>query len=204
MSDVSIGGGNKATSLWVDDIGSNTLDRAQKLLAGIPGGVGKAVGSALKRAASSGEAYAARALRKEYVVKASDYKEYTTSKRHIDTDASGATEVSLEFHGYHIPLIRFDATFGKDGRITARVRKDSAKQTLENAFAAKLGDRTGIYERIGDKRFPIRQFWGPSTTQMMDSNDDVAEDIATHIRDTFDKRIEHEITRVLNGWGGKQ
>ena len=34
MSDVSVGGGNKATSLWVDDIGSNTLDRAQKLLAG--------------------------------------------------------------------------------------------------------------------------------------------------------------------------
>lgn len=43
MSDVSVGGGNKATSLWVDDIGSNTLDRAQKLLAGIPGGDRKSV-----------------------------------------------------------------------------------------------------------------------------------------------------------------
>ncbi len=203
MSDVTLGSGDKVDSLWIDDIGSNTLDRAQKLLAGIPGGVGKAVGAALKRAAASGEAYAARAIRKEYVVKASDYKEYTKSKRHIVTDASGATEVSIEFYGYHIPLIRFDTSFGKDGRIAVRVRKDSAKKTLENAFAAKLGDRTGIYERVGDKRFPIRQFWGPSTTQMMDSNDDVSEDIATHIKNTFDKRIEHEITRVLNGWGAR-
>lgn len=202
MSDISIGGGDKADSLWIDDIGSNTLSRAQKLLAGIPGGVSKAVGSALKRAASSGEAYAARAVRKEYVVKASDYKEYTTSKRHIQTNTSGSTEVSIEFYGYHIPLIRFDTAFGKDGRITARVRKESARQILDNAFAAKLGERIGIYERIGEKRFPIRQFWGPATTQMMDSNDDVAEDIAAHIRNTFDKRIEHEITRVLNGYGG--
>ena len=204
MSDIYVGVGDYVSNLWEDDIGSNTIDRAQKLLAGIPGGFNKAVGSALKRSASSGEAYAARAIRSEYVVKSNDYKEYTKSKRHVDTDASGATEVSIEFIGYHIPLIRFDTTFGKDGRITARVRRDSAKKTLENAFVANIGGRTGIYERIGDKRFPLRQFWGPTTTRMMDSNDDVAEDIATHIRDTFDKRIEHEITRVLNGWGEKQ
>ncbi len=195
-------GWNTSTGLWVDDIGSNSLDRAQKLLAGIPGGFNRAVSAALKRSASSGEAYAARAVRKEYIVKASDYKEYTTSKRHITTSASGATEVSIEFRGYHIPLIRFDSAFGKDGRVTARVRRSTAKQTLENAFAAKFGERTGIYERMGDKRFPVHQLWGPSTTQMMDSNDDVAEDIAEKIRDTFDKRIDHETLRVLNGWGG--
>lgn len=195
--------GSTSSGLWIDDIGGNSLDRAQKLLAGIPGGFSKAVSAALKRSASSGEAYAARAVRKEYIVKASDYKEYTASKRHITTSASGTTEVSIEFRGYHIPLIRFDATFGKDGRVVARVRRNSAKQTLENAFAAKFGGRTGIYERVGDKRFPVRQLWGPSTTQMMDSNDDVAEDIAEKIRDTFDKRIDHETLRVLNGWGGK-
>lgn len=194
--------GNQSYGLWIDDIGGNSLERAQKLLAGIPGGFSKAVGSALKRSASSGEAYAARAVRKEYLVKASDYKEYTTSKRHITTSASGATEVSIEFRGYHIPLIRFDSAFGKDGRVVARVRRNSAKRTLDNAFAAKFGERTGIYERIGEKRFPVHQLWGPSTTQMMDSNDDVAEDIAEKIRDTFDKRIEHETLRVLNGWGG--
>lgn len=202
MNDIYLSANNELINFRVDDVGSNTIERAKKLLAGIPGGVKKAVGSALKRASSSGEAYAARAVRKEYLVKASDYKEYTTSKiRHIVTDASGATEISIQFHGYHIPLIRFDTSFGKDGKIAVRVKRGSAKQTLENAFIVKK-DRLGIYERIGDDRFPIRQFWGPATTQMMDSNDDVSEDIANHIRETFDKRIEHEITRVLNGWGG--
>lgn len=200
MSDISVNENSKAASVKLDDMGS--YDHAKKLLAGIPDGVSKAVGSALKRTASSGEAYAARAIRQEYIVKASDYKEYTRSKRHVTHDVSGATEVSIEFFGYHIPLIRFDTAFGKDGRITARVRKTSARQTLENAFAAKLGERTGIYERTSEERVPIRQFWGPSTTQMMSANEAVKEDIASHIRNTFDKRIEHEITRVLNGYGG--
>lgn len=199
MSEIRIGDQSGFT-VQIDDIGGNSLERAQKLLAGIPGGLNKAALSALKRAGTSGEAYAARAVRKEYLVKASDFKEYTASKRHVTTDASG-TEVSIEFRGYHIPLIRFDAAFGKDGRVSARVRRNAVRQTLDNAFTAQFKGKSGIYERVGAPRFPLRQFWGPATTQMMYSSEAVFDDIEQHIRDTFDKRLEHEVNRVLNGWG---
>ena len=48
------------------DIAEESLDRVTKLLAGISGGVHKAVGSALARAASSGKTTARRAVAEEY------------------------------------------------------------------------------------------------------------------------------------------
>ena len=64
----------------VDDIGDGSIDRAMKVLAGFPHGADKAIGSAIKRAAQSGEAYAARGVRNEYYINASDFKSYTRSK----------------------------------------------------------------------------------------------------------------------------
>ncbi len=190
---------DKGFSLYLEGLEENSVTRAEKILSGIPGGLSKALGAALKRTASSTEAFSARAVRAEYVVRASDFKEYTAAKRHIST-CGGYAQASIEFKGYHIPLIRFDTTVGKDGRITSRVKRNSSKQVLDNAFSARLGSDFGIYERIGVKRFPVRQFWGPATTQMMYSNESVTDAIDQHARDTFDKRMEHEITRILAGF----
>ena len=202
MSNIYSSLDNKERNIWVDDIGSNTIDRVTKLLAGIPKGAKKALSSALKRASSSGEAFAARAVRAEYYISASNFKQFTKSARNIVTTDRG-TEISIKYFGTHIPLIRFDTHIAKDGRVTSRVMRSSARQTLDNAFSAKFGSITGIYERKGEDRFPLRQLYGPAVAQMMDNNDDVSESIAKHIRDTFEKRAEHEILRVLNGWEGK-
>ena len=37
---------------------------------------------------------------------------------------------------------------------------------------------------------------------MMYSNEDVLDDIEQKMADTYEKRIDHEILRVMNGWGG--
>ena len=190
----------KGFGLFLDDIGGGSLSRAEKLLAGISGGFSKALSAALKRTATSTESFAARAVRSEYVVKASDFKEFTTSKRHI-TISPGACEASIEFKGYHIPLVRFSTTVVKGGKISTKVKRESARQVLDNAFAARLGNDFGIYERIGTKRFPIRQLWGPATTQMMYSNEHVTDSIDEHAREVFENRMEHEINRILAGFG---
>ncbi|MBE6537941.1 MAG: hypothetical protein E7671_00560 [Ruminococcaceae bacterium] len=203
MSNVYSSSGNKDREIWIDDIGATSLDRVTKILAGIPGGAKKAIGSALKRASSSGEAFAARAVRSEYHIGASDFKEYTKSSKQISATSAG-TEVSIKYHGTHIPLVRFDTHYDKDGKVVSRVKRSSARETLNNAFTAMFGGVVGIYERKGDARFPLRQLYGPATPQMMDANDDVSESIANHMRETFDKRIEHEMLRVMNGWEGKQ
>lgn len=47
----------------------------------------------------------------------------------------------------------------------------------------------------------MEQKFGPSTGHMM-RNEEVIEKMDETIRDTYEKRVEHEILRVLNGWGG--
>ena len=56
------------TTFITDDIGGSTgsVKRAEQILAGFPHGAEKAIGSAIKRAATSGEATAAREVRKSY------------------------------------------------------------------------------------------------------------------------------------------
>ena len=58
---------NGISTFLVNDVGGDNIDWVSKMLAGIPHAADKAIGSAIKRAARSGEAYAARAVRNEYL-----------------------------------------------------------------------------------------------------------------------------------------
>ena len=51
------------------------------------------------------------------------------------------------------------------------------------------------------KRFPVEELYGPATPQMMYSNEEVMDEIEDKMAETYEKRIDHEILRVLNGWG---
>lgn len=185
-----------------DDVGesSGKIDRAIKLLAGFPHAADKAIGSAIKRAATSGEAYAARVVGKHYYVKAGDFKHYTKSKRKIYT-SGGETVVDIEFRGRHIPLLKFKTSVGSNGLVRAQVKRSSNSDILSHVFRQQVGNQhIGLFERVGEKRLPIEEKFGPSTPQMMSANDDVSQEIGDKVRETFDKRIEHEIMAVMNGW----
>lgn len=184
----------------VDDVGDESIERAKKLLAGIPRGIGKALGSALKRTIKSTEAFAAKEIRQEYFIKASDFKKYTSASQRFQSDTSGTT-VDLEFRGYHVPLINFSTYIAKDGRVSVRVKRSSVRTVLDRVFVQTMqtGHR-GLYERKYDERLPIRELFGPSVPQMMRYNEDVEQAIGDHAREEFDKRLEHEVTALLNGW----
>lgn len=185
----------------VDDVGDGTIDRTINLLAGIAHGAEKAIGSAVKRAATSGIAYASKRVREEYLISSSDFKKYTKTKRRIVTDRNGTT-VDIELRGYHIPLYKFDTKVDKNGVVSARVKRSSSRAILDHVFKQEVGkySHIGIFERVSDERMPITEKFGPSVPQMMAYNDDLEQDIGDHIREKFDERIEHEITAVLNGW----
>lgn len=183
------------------DVGGTSVERARLLLTGIQDGVKKAVGSALARTMTSSEAYAARAVRAEYVVSASTFKAYTNAS-HKDKKIRDNV-VTITYSGHHIPIIELDRSFTKDGHVSVRVKRNSAREVLDHAFTATIGGKTGIYERETEARTPLRQIYGPSTPQMMSANEEVSAAIGEQMRETFDKRMEHEITRLLNGWGGK-
>ena len=172
------------------DIAEEGFDRVSAILSGIPGGANRAVGSALARAAAAGKTVAKRAVTQEYAISSSEFSNRTKNINNIQRGSNG-----------EVPLRVFDTKVDRSGRVVTRVKKSGARQALDHAFEAKMGSHYGIYERQGEKRFPVKELFGPATPQMMYSNENVMDSIEAKMASTYEERIEHEITRVLNGWG---
>ena len=183
------------------DVVEDSLDKATRLLAGINGGVYKAVGSALSRAAATGKTAAKQPVTKEYTISQSEFLARTRSINHFVRESSGGISVVFGFRGNVIPLMKFNTRVNGSGQIVTQVKRSGSAETLNRAFSAQMGGHKGIYERVGVKRFPVEELYGPATPQMMYSNEEVTDEIKRKVADTYEKRIDHEILRILNGWG---
>lgn len=190
------------TRVYFDDVAESSLDRASKLLAGIPDGVYRAVGSAIKRAAQRGSTVGLKIVSEEYAISQGELKARTKNINTIVKDSAGSYEVTFGYRGNVIPLIKFDTKFGADGKVHTRVLRANAQQALENAFIARVGGHTGVFEREGPDRFPIRELFGPSAVQAFYNREETTDKMYEEIVNTYESRIEHEILRVLNGWRG--
>lgn len=192
---------DKIYSGIVDVIAEENFGKAKLLLNGIPGGVYKAVGSALTRAASAGKTEAKRAVSQEYTISSGDFLQYTRNINHFVRGGDGSVEVVFGFAGYPIPLMHFQTRIDSEGRPVAHVKRANTPELLSHAFRQLVRGHYGIYEREGAARYPIHELYGPATTQMMYANEDVLDAIEEKMVETYEKRIDHEILRVLNGWG---
>lgn len=182
------------------DISGKALDRASRLLAGIPGGVEKAAKSALTRAADKGRVGAAREVGKLYHLKDANFDKYTKLHSRI-TIAAGEITLNVKFRGFHIPLIRFNTRMTASGRISVQVERSSSAKTLEHVFRAEMkSSHIGLFERVGRSSLPIEEKLGPSAPQMMGSNPALATAIGDLMATEFENRMEHEILVVMNGW----
>lgn len=184
------------------DVVEDSLPRVQALLSGIKSGWQKAVGSAIKRAADSGKTISKKAVTQEYAISQNTYLYETRNINHFQNDSTGGVSVVVGYAGYAIPLLKFDTTVSGDGRVSAHAKRSSPKESLDHAFLANMGGHSGIYERTGNARFPVRQIYGPATPQMIYSNEAVTDAIEEKMVETYEKRIEQEILRILNGYGG--
>ena len=183
------------------DVVEDSLDKATRLLAGINGGVYKAVGSALSRAAATGKTAAKQPVTKEYTISQSEFLARTRNINHFVRESSGGISVVFGFRGNVIPLMKFNTRVNGSGQIVTQVKRSGSAETLNRAFSAQMGGHKGIYERVGVKRFPVEELYGPATPQMMYSNEEVMDEIEAKMAETYEKRIDHEILRILNGWG---
>ena len=153
----------------------------------------------LKRAATrpnKSRQYAAE----EYTIQG-DFMKNVRQKSHITSEAGGVVSMSISYAGNVVPLLTFKTKYSRSGLLQTQVKRNGASAVLEHAFAARVFGPIGVFERVGEKRFPVEQKFGPSTAHMM-QNEQAVERMDETIRETLDRRLEHEITRVLNGWGG--
>jgi len=176
----------------IEEIGEHTLERAALLLNSIPGGSETAIRSALKRAESAGKSKGAGYASAIYNISAGTFKSLCSIR-----SSGGGTTIYITYAGAQIPLTTFNPTGGQQGGVKVAVKRGPRKP-LPHAWHGN-GYGYGVWERVGSRRFPITKLFALGTGQMM-ANPAVAEPFTAEVKEVFESRLEHEITRLLNGW----
>jgi len=186
----------------VESVGQNTLDRVNKILAGIQNGGGaiKAVYQAAKRAGERAKTEAGRFAGAEYTIGKGGFMSHCKIQTHASGGSGGASSVSITFAGQVIPLIEFNTRWSKGGGLTTTVKSGSTA-TLSHAFAAPVYGSTQAHEHVNGTTGGVKTLYGPSTGQMM-QNEKIIQQMDKVIAETFEERIDHEIGRILAGIGG--
>lgn len=178
-------------------ITAEQIERTTKVLDGVPGGTQKALYNAIQRGATTIRKEAATEAASVYRISASDFKRQARVK---SSASSGELSANVLFAGNLIPLIQFKVSYGRGGGVSAAVKKGGGG-AIKSAFITNMGFGIRVFERVGAPRFPVEQKYGPSAAHMV-NEDTVRERIEKKAQETVDKRLEHEITRLLNGLGG--
>jgi hypothetical protein len=74
------------------------------------------------------------------------------------------------------------------------------KQKLgKDAFVQKMpSGHVGVFHRLGEERLPIKEITGPSVTGLFKANEKIHDAVWGKIFDTFEKRVIHELHRILD------
>lgn len=184
------------------EITAEQVERVNAVLGGLQNAPNKVFYNVINRALSTVRAQSAKQAAAVYQIRNRDFKEYAKTKmsKASSTDLAG----EIEFAGTVIPLMKFKVSPKEPKKQTVSVSVLRAKggTRLEMAYVADLGKYgIGVFERQTSKRESSQQLYGPSAAHMM-GNEEVLEKIEAAAQETIDKRVEHEISRILNGYGG--
>lgn len=198
-------------------IDASGLKQLEKQLNGIPKGVPKVLRRTLGETVKRSKKGIAETIQSEYTLKKSGDIKKAISSQDLSVDNTGA-EVTLVVKSGAAPLKDFKhspakMTFGRGKVLTASV-KNGQGGPIPSAF--KTGMRSGhigIYKRVGGRfmaktnvkgpykgmqtRQAIDELFGPSIAAMA-SSDTSRPKIEKIIKDTFDKRLDHNIDYLLS------
>lgn len=195
-------------------VSQETIDRISVLLSDVPKGTERALVNAANRGLAKARTEAFKGVTSEYKITKKVISEYT--KDSIKNATTSDLCAKLIFVGQQIPLYKYSLTKPKHpgkGKVFAGQKTAVA---FEHAFRNWVSDKKeGLFERTGSfhevehkktgkirYREKIKQIMGSSMRSMV-SNAVVMEQVYKEAQETFDKRIEHEIERLLAGYGGK-
>lgn len=214
------------STVQVQVMDQGQLDRAEKLLAGIPNGMQRAMKAAMTRAVSHLRASTAKAIQQRYDISAGNIRaNENVTVRYTYQDG---VQAFVNFWGDKIPLFRYGgaspgAPAYSDDRVPMLIHgkwrlghpglpahghqlKSTAPALFEHAFVARMGSgHTGIFQRDGGKTRTggdsISEVMGSSVPTMLGSRE-VEKHLAEETGKVAMERLEHETVRLLNGWGG--
>lgn len=187
------------------EIQRETMERASRILSEVPDGVERAAVAAINRGLSKIKTTAFQGIKEVYTVqpKALNSATKTKVKKADKEELAGY----VEFSGVKIPLYKFQVTPKKPatGRtVKAQIKRDGGS-VYESAFVAAMNQstgHTGVFRRTEEKRFPIKEYMGLSAAQMA-KQEEISEKVQRGAQELANARMEHEIERILNQYGGK-
>ena len=181
------------------EITSEQVERIHLLLGGIKDAPRNVIYNVLNRAASTVKTSSSKEVRKTYKIKHGDL----TSNQNIRLTKAGRShlEAAIYFAGNLIPLIKFSVVPKQPQRKTVSASVlNGGRSKLIHAYVTDLGKYgVGVFEHETSAGNTSRQLYGPSPAHMVE-NADVLNRVQAAAKDTIDKRIEHEISRILNGY----
>lgn len=204
------------------EITNEQIERVNLILSGVPNGAEKAITSVIQRATSTVRSEVVKGITGVYAISRQNIRAETTIKVRT-RKADGGVVGTVSFAGYKLPLYRFNVSptlpvktgentpvktengwrmLPKSQQVKAAVKRSSPQTPFIDAFIAEMNNgHTGMFERDGTARLPIFEKMGLSVPQMA-ANSVVLEQVEEKAQEVINKRIEHEITRILNGYGG--
>jgi hypothetical protein len=204
----------------IDNASDKNLARAAILLAGIDGGIEKAMKNAMSRATSTLRNKTAQAIRERYAVSSGDAK----SSPKISYSFADGVQAEILFAGKKISLSKFSGSSTSPGWSSevdvfktangfihghpglnglGHVLNSTSPTALDDTFVANFrSGHAGIYERTGAETSTgadkITEKMGLSVPQMVGS-DEIEEKLGTEAMEKFDERLRHEVERLLGG-----
>lgn len=184
------------------EITSETIERVQAVLAGVPKEAERALSNAMNRGLSRVKTTAMQNVKRVYAVQSSALSAATNTK--MQKASTGNLAGFVSFSGCKIPLYKFKVTPKQPGTgktVRAAVMKGGGT-AFEDAFIAGMGSgHLGVFERTGRPRLPIEEFMALSAAQMV-GNEGVITEVEQQAQQLVEERLDHEIERLLSQYGG--
>lgn len=176
------------------------LKDVQKRLGDMEKKAPQVVSSALNRALNNVVTNINREVRSRYNLKARDVKETLSKTRATRADL----EAIVKSRGTLIPLDKFKVSPKKPAPkrkspIKVAVKKGSLKP-IKGAFVADINGPK-VFRRQTEERLPIDRLFGPSVPQML-GNEEIRNRVNEEGRETFYRRLDHEVNRILDKGAG--
>jgi len=164
--------------------------------------IGKAMQYAARRAAESGKAETKRQLAAQYTLPFKDIEETIVVKpmnEGMEMRIFSSVQDILAFKGVK-PKTPMTSRSASD-RVLVEIKKGN-KYNIDRGFVGYLQKgqkRVGLYKRDRYLDNVLRRYYGPTTVGMFNANETVHNAAIEKIMETLDKRMIHELERLLNG-----
>lgn len=169
-------------------------EAASAMLNDFPKQIPKVLSRALNRANKAAETAAKREVADKYTLS----RATVSATLKLKGATAGNLTAELRSTGGVMPVTKYKASQTGAG-VEVQIKKGGGG-LITSAFIANLrSGHVGAFNRTGSSRLPIKERYGPSIPSIL-GTEPVSAVIQEKAVETFDKRLDHEVSAVLGGY----